>query len=129
MIRGLIKYSLLAACIVGIYFAIRQVSKYIPHAMGFFIGLGYNVFDIIKHQIEYTVYGIKYAIWYVETAMAWGVYYVKLTFAYMGYYSEIYTGSALVVPVIVGMGALSGIIYIVNAKESAYNDYVDYEYS
>ena len=61
--------------------------------------------------------------------MAWGVYYVKLTFAYMGYYSEIYTGSALVVPVIVGMGALSGIIYIVKAKESAYNDYVDYEYS
>jgi len=129
MIRGFIKYSLLAAFIVGLYFAVRQISKYIPHAMGFFIGLGYNVFDIIKSQITSAVYGVKYAIWYIETALAWGSYYAKLTVAYLEYYSEIYTGSSLVLPCLVAMGIVTGIVYVIKARHSDYSDYRDYEYS
>lgn len=129
MIKGLIKYSILATFLVGAYFAIRQISKYIPHAIGFFVGLGYNVFDIIKAQISGLVFYIKYAYWYVETALAWGTYYVKVVFAYSSYYSEVYTGSALVLPAIIIMSAIVGIIYFKKSSAYSFDDEPDYRYT
>lgn len=128
MIKGFIKYSVLAALVVGLYFAIRQISKYIPHAVGFFIGMGYNVFEIIKGQLASMIYFARVAFWYLEMAIAWGVYYIKLTSAYLAYYSEIYTGSAALLPSVILVSVVAGFIYIIKNRVSDY--YCDeYEYS
>lgn len=129
MIKGLIKYSLLAAFLVGAYFAIRQISKYIPHAIGFFVGLGYNVFDIIKAQITGLVFYIKYAYWHIETALAWGTYYVKVGIAYSAYYSEVYTGSALMLPAIAILSASVGVVYLKKSSGYDFDDETDYRYT